>query len=121
MGDSLYIYNFPSKITDEEPGTLYLNFGKTRVSSKENTTFGTYGVEGSSTAGSNYTYNRISDTEASIVVPSLSRPTKYDADKKEFSARTYPTTFRLKYSEATGTYTVEVDGTEYTNVNYNQI
>lgn len=119
MGKSLYVYNFPSKITDEEPGTLELYFGRTRVSTKEYTTFGTYGVEGTTTAGSNYTYNHISDTEAAIVVPSLSRPTKFDAEKSEFTARTYPTTFRLKYSEATGTYSVVVDGVEYTNVTFN--
>lgn len=121
MGDTLYIYEFPSKIADEEPGTLVLRFGKTRVTTEERTSFGTYSVSGTSDAGSNYTYNPISETEASIVVPSLSRPTKYDADKKEFSARTISTSFRLKYSEATGTYSVVVDGTEYTNVNYNQI
>lgn len=121
MGDTLYIYEFPSKIADEAPGTLVLRFSKTRVTTEERTSFGTYTVAGTSTAGSNYTYNPLSDTEAAIVVPSLSRPTKFDAEKSEFTARTYPTTFRLKYSEATGTYSVVVDGTEYTNVNYSQI
>ncbi len=120
MGDTLYIYEYPSMITDEAPGTLVLRFGQTRVSSEERTSFGTYSVSGTSTSGSNYTYTALSDEVGSIVVPGLSRPRSYNAEKNEFTATTVSTTFRLKYNSATGTYSVEVNGTEYTNVTYNQ-
>ena len=120
MGDTLYIYEFPSKIADEAPGTLVLRFGQSRVSTEERTSVGTFSITGTSAAGSNYTYTVLSDSQAVIVVPSLTRPTKYDADKKEFTATTVSTTFILKYNEATDTYSVQVDGVDYTNINYNQ-
>lgn len=116
--DELYVYNFPSLMADEENGsTLYFRFGDQRVTTEERTTKGNVTVSGTGNGGAGYTYYPISDTEADININGFTRPTAFNAEKKEFSTRTVQMKIRLKYSPATGTYTAEITGNEYV-VNY---
>lgn len=116
----LTINGFPSELPDADTCTLMLYFGDSYVSTQEDTIgYGTFTTEGSTTR-CGFTYTPVSDTEAIIYVPSLPRPTKYDAEKAEFTSKNISTEFKLMYSENTGTYSVTVKGIEYTNVNYNK-
>lgn len=117
-GSYLNIPNYPSALTDSGTCTIMLYFGDNYVSTTEDTRYGDFSTKGPS-ALTTYTYSPISDTEANITVPNLPRPTKYENDK--FTTEKKPTNFNLKYSENAGTYSVTVDGREYSGVNFYQI
>ena len=119
-GSYLYIPNYPSKLTDSGTCTIMLYFGDDYVSTSENTRYGDFSTKGPS-AGTTYTYSPISDTEANITVPNLPRPTNYDEKNAKITSERKTTNFNLKYSENAGTYSVTVDGTEYTGVDFYQI